>query len=154
MTLKDRITDDMKAAMRAREAGRLGTLRLLLAAIKQKEIDERITVDDPQVLAIIEKLIKQRRDSIEQFQRAGRQDLVAAEQAELAVLETYRPEQASESDIATAIDEAISATGASGAADMGKVLGVLKPKLAGRADMAAVSARVRAALAGAKAQKA
>ena len=147
MTLKDRITDDMKAAMRAREAGRLGTLRLLLAAIKQKEIDERITVDDPQVLAIIEKLIKQRRDSIEQFQRAGRQDLVAAEQAELAVLQTYRPEQASESDIAAAIDEAISATGASGAADMGKVMGVLKPKLAGQADMGQVSALLKQALA-------
>ncbi len=150
MSLKDRITEDMKAAMRAKDAARLSTIRLLLAAIKQKEIDERVTVDDAQAVAIIEKLIKQRRDSIEQFQRAGRQDLVEAEQAELAVLETYRPEQASESDIATAIDEAISATGASGAADMGKVMGVLKPKLAGRADMAAVSARVRAALASAK----
>jgi len=147
MSLKDRITDDMKAAMRARESGRLGTLRLLLAAIKQKEVDERITVDDAQVLAIIEKLIKQRRDSIEQFQRAGRQDLVDTEQAELAVLDAYRPEQAGDAEIAAAIAEAISATGAAGPADMGKVMGVLKSKLAGRADMAAVSARVREGLA-------
>ena len=147
MSLKDRITDDMKTALRARESGRLGTLRLLLAAIKQKEVDDRIPVNDPQVLAIIEKLIKQRRDSIEQFQRAGRQDLVDAEQAELAVLETYRPEQASDSEIAAAVAQAIAATGASGPADMGKVMGVLKSKLAGRADMAAVSARVREGLA-------
>ncbi len=150
MSLKDRITDDMKAALRARESGRLGTLRLLLAAIKQKEVDERITVDDPQVLAIIEKLIKQRRDSIEQFQRAGRQDLVDAEQAELAVLDTYRPEQAGDSEIAAAVAEAVAATGAAGPADMGKVMGLLKSKLAGRADMAAVSARVRQTLAGEK----
>ena len=147
MSLKDRITEDMKAAMRAREGDRLATIRLLLAAIKQKEVDERVTVDDAQVLAIIEKLIKQRRDSIEQFQRAGRQDLVDAEQAELAVLATYRPAQASAEEIAAAVAEAISSTGAAGPADMGKVMGLLKQKLAGKADMAAVSARVREALA-------
>ena len=121
MSLKDRITEDMKAAMRAKDSARLSTIRLLLAAIKQKEVDERVAVDDAQVLAIVEKLIKQRRDSIEQFQRANRQDLV---------------------------EQAVAATGASGPADMGKVMGVLKPKLAGRADMSAVSAMVKSRLSG------
>jgi uncharacterized protein YqeY len=120
---------------------------LLLAAIKQKEVDERVQVDDPQVVAIIEKLIKQRRDSIEQFQRANRQDLVDQEQFELSVLSAYQPEQASPEELAAAVDEAVAGTGAAGPADMGKVMAVLKPKLAGRADMSAVSALVKARLA-------
>ena len=147
MSLKDRITEDMKSAMRAKDSARLSTIRLLLAAIKQREIDERAPVDDPQVLAIIEKLIKQRRDSIEQVQRANRQDLVDQERFELSVLAGYQPEQASAGELEAAIAAAIAATGAAGASDMGKVMGVLKSKLAGRADMSAVSAMVKAALA-------
>ena len=147
MSLKDRITEDMKSAMRAKDSARLSTIRLLLAAIKQREVDERAPVDDPQALAIIEKLIKQRRDSIEQFQRANRQDLVDQERFELSVLAGYQPEQASAGELEAAIAAANAATGAAGASDMGKVMGVLKPKLAGRADMSAVSAMVKAALA-------
>ena len=147
MSLKDRITEDMKSAMRAKDSARLSTIRLLLAAIKQREVDERAPVDDPQALIIIEKLIKQRRDSIEQFQRANRQDLVDQERFELSVLAGYQPEQASAGELEAAIAAAIAATGAAGASDMGKVMGVLKPKLAGRADMSAVSAMVKAALA-------
>jgi uncharacterized protein len=147
MSLKDRITEDMKTAMRAKDSARLSTIRLLLAAIKQKEVDERVTVDDGQVLAIVEKLIKQRRDSIEQFQRANRQDLVEQESFELSVLSGYQPEQASPEELAAAVDHAIQATGAAGPADMGKVMGVLKPKLAGRADMSAVSGLVKSRLA-------
>lgn len=146
MGLKDRITEDMKTAMRAKDAARLSTIRLLLAAIKQKEVDERIAVDDAQVVAIIEKLIKQRRDSIEQFGRANRQDLVDQETFELSVLSGYQPEQASAGELAAAVAEAIAATGATGSADMGKVMGVLKGKLAGRADMAVVSGMVKAGL--------
>jgi uncharacterized protein YqeY len=149
MSLKDRITEDMKTAMRAKDSARLSTIRLLLAAIKQKEVDERITVDDGQVLAIVEKLIKQRRDSIEQFQRANRQDLVEQESFELTVLSGYQPEQASAEELAGAVDLAIAGTGAVGPSDMGKVMGVLKPKLAGRADMSAVSALVKSRLAAA-----
>ena len=147
MSLKDRITEDMKSAMRAKDSARLSTIRLLLAAIKQREVDERAPVDDPQALVIIEKLIKQRRDSIEQFQRANRQDLVDQERFELSVLAGYQPEQASAGELEAAIAAAIAATGAAGASDMGKVMGVLKPKLAGRADMSAVSAMVKASLA-------
>ena len=147
MSLKDRITEDMKSAMRAKDSARLSTIRLLLAAIKQREVDERAPVDDPQALVIIEKLIKQRRDSIEQFQRANRQDLVDQERFELSVLAGYQPEQASAGELEAAIAAAIAATGAAGASDMGKVRGVLKSKLAGRADMSAVSAMVKAALA-------
>ena len=147
MSLKDRITEDMKSAMRAKDSARLSTIRLLLAAIKQREVDERAPVDDPQALVIIEKLIKQRRDSIEQFQRANRQDLVDQERFELSVLAGYQPEQASAGELEAAIAAAIAATGAAGASDMGKVMGVLNPKLAGRADMSAVSAMVKAALA-------
>ena len=147
MSLKERITEDMKSAMRAKDSARLSTIRLLLAAIKQREVDERAPVDDPQALVIIEKLIKQRRDSIEQFQRANRQDLVDQERFELSVLAGYQPEQASAGELEAAIAAAIAATGAAGASDMGKVMGVLKPKLAGRADMSAVSAMVKAALA-------
>jgi uncharacterized protein len=147
MSLKDQITEDMKTAMRARETERLGTIRLLLSAIKQREVDERITLDDAAVTAVIDKMIKQRKDSISQFQSAGRDDLVLKEQAELGVLAAYMPEQLSTEAIAAEIAAAVAATGAAGPQDMGKVMGVLKPKLAGRADMTAVSAQVKTALA-------
>jgi len=147
MSLKDQITDDMKTAMRARETERLVTIRLLLAAIKQREVDERVTLDDAAITAVIDKMIKQRKDSISQFQTAGREDLGAKEQAELSVLAAYMPEQLSAEAIGAEIQAAIAATGAAGPQDMGKVMGVLKPKLAGRADMTAVSGLVKAALA-------
>jgi uncharacterized protein YqeY len=147
MSLKDQITDDMKTAMRARETERLGTIRLLLAAIKQREVDERVTLDDAAITAVIDKMIKQRKDSISQFQTAGRDDLVAKEQAELVVLAAYMPEQLSDEAINAEIQAAVAATGAAGPQDMGKVMAVLKPKLAGRADMTAVSGLVKAALA-------
>ena len=146
MSLKDRINEDMKGAMRARDTARLGTIRLLLAAIKQREVDERITLDDAAVTAIIDKMIKQRKDSISQFQAAGRSDLVEQESAEVAVLAAYMPAQLSEAEIAEQVQAAVVETGAAGPQDMGKVMGVLKSKLAGRADMTAVSARVKAAL--------
>ena len=148
MSLKARITDDMKAAMRARETARLGTIRLLLAAIKQKEIDDRVELDDAAVSSIVEKLIKQRKDSISQFQAAGRDDLVAAEQAELVVLLAYLPEQLSAAEVEAAVAAAIAESGAASARDMGKVMGLLKPRLAGRADMGQVSALIKARLAG------
>jgi len=148
MSLKLRITDDMKAAMRARETARLGTIRLLLAAIKQKEVDERIELDDAAVSSIVEKLIKQRKDSISQFQAAGRDDLVTAEQAELVVLQAYLPEQLSAAEVEAAVVAAIAESGAASARDMGKVMGLLKPRLAGRADMGQVSALIKARLAG------
>ncbi|TKC92207.1 GatB/YqeY domain-containing protein [Trinickia terrae] len=147
MSLKDRINDDMKAAMKARETERLGTIRLLLAAIKQREVDERTTLDDAAITAVIDKMIKQRKDSIAQFEAAGRSDLVSQESAELAVLSAYMPEQLSEAEISAEVQAAIVQTGAAGPQDMGKVMGVLKGKLAGRADMTAVSALVKAALA-------
>jgi hypothetical protein len=147
MSLKDQITDDMKTAMRARETERLGTIRLLLAAIKQREVDERVTLDDAAITGVIDKMIKQRKDSISQFQTAGRDDLVAKEQAELVVLAAYMPEQLSDEAINAEIQAAVAATGAAGPQDMGKVMAVLKPKLAGRADMTAVSGLVKAALA-------
>lgn len=146
MSLKDQISDDMKNAMRARETERLGTIRLLLAAIKQREVDERVTLDDAAVTAVIDKMIKQRKDSISQFQAAGRDDLVAKESAELTVLAAYMPEQLSPEAIAAEVAAAVAATSAAGPQDMGKVMGVLKPKLAGKADMTAVSAQVKAAL--------
>jgi uncharacterized protein YqeY len=148
MSLKARITDDMKTAMRAKETARLGTIRLLLAAIKQKEVDERTELDDVAVGGIVEKLIKQRKDSISQFQAAGRDDLVAAEQAELAVLQAYLPEQLSAAEVEAAVAAAITESGAASAKDMGKVMGLLKPRLAGRADMGQVSALIKARLAG------
>jgi uncharacterized protein len=148
MSLKARITDDMKAAMRARETARLGTIRLLLAAVKQKEIDDRAELDDAAVSSIVEKLIKQRKDSISQFQAAGRDDLVAAEQAELVVLLAYLPEQLSAAEVEAAVVAAIAESGATSARDMGKVMGLLKPRLAGRADMGQVSALIKARLAG------
>lgn len=147
MSLKARITDDMKTAMRAKETARLGTIRLLLAAIKQKEVDERTELDDATVSSIVEKLIKQRKDSISQFQVAGRDDLVAAEQAELVVLQAYLPEQLSAAEVEAAVAAAIAESGASSAKDMGKVMGLLKPRLAGRADMGQVSALIKARLA-------
>jgi uncharacterized protein YqeY len=147
MSLKDRINDDMKTAMRAREAGRLATIRLLLAAIKQREVDERVTLDDAGITAVIDKMIKQRKDSISQFEAAGRTDLVEQESAELAVLTAYMPAQLSDAEIAEQVQAAVAQTGAAGPQDMGKVMGVLKGKLAGRADMTAVSALVKAALA-------
>lgn len=146
MSLKARITDDMKTAMRAKETARLGTIRLLLAAIKQKEVDERTELDDATVSSIVEKLIKQRKDSISQFQVAGRDDLVAAEQAELVVLQAYLPEQLSAAEVEAAVATAIAESGASSAKDMGKVMGLLKPRLAGRADMGQVSALIKARL--------
>ncbi|MEW6119970.1 MAG: GatB/YqeY domain-containing protein [Pseudomonadota bacterium] len=146
MSLKARITDDMKDAMRAKDSARLGTIRLLLAAIKQKEVDERIEPDDTAVAGIVEKLIKQRKDSISQFRAAGREDLVAAEQAELSVLQAYLPEQLTAAEIEAAVLAAISESGASSAKDMGKVMGLLKPRLAGRADMAQVSALIKGRL--------
>lgn len=147
MSLKEQITDDMKAAMRAKDSGRLATIRLLTAAIKQKEVDERIDVSDEQVLAIIEKMIKQRKDSISQFEAGGRQDLADIEKAELAILSTYMPAALSDAEVQAEIAAAVAAVGAAGPQDMGKVMGVLKPKLAGRADMSAVSAMVKVALA-------
>ena len=148
MSLKERVNEDMKAAMRARETGRLSAIRLLLAAIKQKEVDERIEADDAQVVAVVDRLLKQRRDSIEQFEAAGRQDLADRERAEAEVLGAYMPQQASEAEVAAEIDAAMAATGASGPRDMGRVMAVLKGRLAGRADLTAVSASVKARLAG------
>ena len=147
MSLKDRISEDMKSAMRARESDRLSAVRLLLAAIKQREVDERITLDDAQIAAVVEKLAKQRRDSITQFEAGGRQDLADREKFELTVLLAYLPEQADASQIAAAVESAIAATGAAGPQDMGKVMAQVRSALAGRADMAAVSAQVKARLA-------
>ena len=147
MTLKEQITEDMKSAMRAKETERLGTIRLLLAAIKQREVDERITVDDAGIIAIVEKLIKQRKDSIEQFQKAGRTDLVDQESKELGILQAYMPAQLSEAEVQAAIQNTISSLGAAGPQDMGKVIGALKAQLAGKADMGMVSSMVKAALA-------
>ncbi len=148
MSLKERITEDMKAAMRAKEAERLGTIRLLLAAMKQREVDERITLDDAAVVAIVDKLIKQRKDSITQFAQAGRDDLVAKESAELAVLETYLPARLSTEAIDAAVAQLVAELGAKGPADMGKVMGAAKQRFAGQADMGLVSAAVKRALQG------
>ncbi|MEO0317723.1 MAG: hypothetical protein RL404_1400 [Pseudomonadota bacterium] len=146
MSLKTTISDDMKAAMRAKESERLATIRLLQAAIKQKEVDERIELTDEQVLAVIDKMVKQRKDSITQFEAGGRQDLADIEKAELVVLSAYMPAQMSEAEVQAEVAAAVAAVGAAGPQDMGKVMGVLKPKLAGRANMTAVSAMVKAAL--------
>jgi hypothetical protein len=148
MSLRTRITDDMKSAMRAKDAARLGTIRLLLAAVKQKEVDDRADLDDAAITSIVEKLIKQRKDSISQFEIAGRDDLVAAEQAELAILQTYLPEQLSDTEVEAAVTSAIAESGAASVKDMGKVMALLKARLAGRADMARVSALIKARLAG------
>jgi uncharacterized protein YqeY len=148
MELKNKITEDMKAAMRAKDTARLGTVRLLLSAMKQKEVDERVVLADADVLAIIDKMMKQRRESIAQFEKAGRNDLADAEKAEIVVLSAYLPQQLSEAEVAAAIAAAISETGAAGAKDMGKVMALLKPRLAGRTDMGKVSGLVKAKLAG------
>jgi uncharacterized protein len=145
--LKDRITEDMKTAMRAKDTARLSTIRLLLAAMKQREVDERIVLTDADVMAIVDKMIKQRKDSVTQFEAGHRADLADAERAEIVVLQGYLPEQMSETDVDAAIAAAIASTGAAGAAGIGKVMAVVKPQLAGRADMAAVSAKVKARLA-------
>jgi len=143
MSLKDRITDDMKSAMRAGEKDRLATIRLALAALKQREVDERIVLDDAQVLAVIEKMIKQRKEAITQFEAGGRADLVAKESAEIRVLQTYLPAQMSDAEIDAVIAEAIASTGATSIKDMGKVMGAVKAKAQGKADMGAVSARIK-----------
>ncbi len=148
MTLKIRIGDDVKTAMKAREARRLGALRLLSAAIKQREVDERIDLDDAQVVGVIEKMIKQRRDSIAQYEKGGRADLAAQEQFEIDVLAAYLPQQATDAEIDAIVTAAVVATGAKGVAEMGKVMGRVKAELAGRADMGKVSARVKAMLGG------
>lgn len=148
MNLKDRINEDMKAALRAKDTARLSAIRMLLAAIKQKEVDERIVADDAAVISIVEKLIKQRRDSIEQFGKAGRTDLVDKEKAELELLAGYLPQQLSEAELAAAIDAAIAEAGATGPQAMGKVMGLLKARIAGRADMGKTSALVKSKLGG------
>jgi hypothetical protein len=146
MSLKGKITDDMKSAMKAGDKDRLRAVRLILAAIKQIEVDQRVEIDDAAVLSILDKMVKQRRDSVEQFQKGGRDDLVNIELAEIAVIETYLPEQLSDADLDSLIDEVITATGAESIRDMGKVMGQIKSKAAGRADMGAVGAKVKARL--------
>jgi uncharacterized protein YqeY len=148
MSLKDQITEDMKSAMRAKDSERLGTIRLLLSACKQKEVDERITLDDVAVVAIVDKLIKQRKDSIAAFTQAGRQDLADKEAAELTVLQAYLPARLSAEEVAAEVKVIVAELGASGPGDMGKVMGAVKTRLAGKADMGQVSAAVKAALAG------
>jgi len=148
MSLKERITEDMKNAMRAKDSERLGTIRLLLAAIKQREVDERIVLDDANVIAVTDKLIKQRKDSFSQFSAAGRDDLASKEASEIVVLQEYMPQQLSPAEVAAAVQAAVVETGAAGPQDMGRVMAVLKAKLAGRADMTALSGLVKAALAG------
>ena len=148
MPLKQRLTDDMKAAMKAGDKDTLGVIRLINAAIKQREVDERIELDDAAVIAVLEKAVKQRKDSISQYEAANREDLAAIERAEMAVIERYLPEKMGEAEVLAAIDAAIAETGATGPADMGKLMAVLKPKLAGQADMGQVSALVKQRLAG------
>jgi uncharacterized protein YqeY len=148
VTLKERITEDMKEAMRASEKERLSTIRLVQAAIKQREVDERITLDDTQVLVVLEKMVKQRKESIAQFEQGGRKDLADKERREIELLQAYLPAQLSDSDLDALIRDAVAATGAASIKDMGKVMGVVKSKAAGRADMAAVGARVKAVLGG------
>ena len=146
MTLKERITEDMKAAMRASEKERLSTIRMAQAAIKQREVDERIVLDDAQVIAVLEKMVKQRRESIVQFEQGGRTDLADKEKAEIALLQSYLPAQLSEAEVEALIQEAVGSTGATSMKDMGRVMAAVKAKAAGRADMGAVSARIKAQL--------
>jgi len=148
MSLKEQITEDMKAAMRAKDSERLGTIRLLTAAMKQKEVDERVELDDAMVVAIVDKLVKQRKDSIEAFTKAARQDLVDKEVAEMAVLQAYLPARLSADEVAAEVKAIVAELGAKGPGDMGKVMGAVKARLAGKADMGQVSAAVKAALAG------
>jgi uncharacterized protein YqeY len=147
MSLKQRLTEDMKAAMKGGDKASLGVIRLVNAAIKQREVDERIELDDAQVLAVLEKMVKQRKDSVSQFEAANREDLAAIERAEIEVLLRYLPEKMGEAEVQAAIEAAVAETGAAGPADMGKVMGVLKPRLAGQADMGQVSALLKARLA-------
>ena len=144
--IKDQINEDMKSAMRAHDTARLGTIRLLRAAVKQREIDEQIEATDAQVMEVIAKMVKQRRDSVEQYRAGGREDLAAKEQAEIDVLASYLPQQLTEAEIAAIIDEAVAAAGVTGMAAMGKVMGLVKPRVAGRADLGKVSALVKARL--------
>ena len=148
MALRDQLNEDIKASMKAREAEKLGALRLLLAAVKQREVDERITLDDTAVISVIEKMVKQRKDSIAQFEKAQRQDLADKEKYEISVLQAYMPQQLSEAEVAAIVAEAVASTGAKAPSDMGKVMGAVKPKVAGRADMGKVSALIKARLAG------
>jgi uncharacterized protein YqeY len=148
MSLKQQLTDDMKTAMKAGEKDRLAVIRLINAAIKQREVDERIELDDAAVLAVLEKMVKQRKDSVSQFEAANREDLAAIERAELVVIDTYLPAKLGEAEILAAIEAAVTETGATGPADMGKLMGVLKPRLAGQADMGQVSALIKKKLAG------
>ena len=148
MSLKERITEDMKAAMRAKDAERLGTIRLLTAAMKQKEVDERVELDDVAVIGIVDKMLKQRKDSIEAFEKAGRQDLADKEKSEVTVLLAYLPARLSADEVAAEVKAIVAELGAKGPGDMGKVMGAVKAKLAGKADMGQVSAAVKAALAG------
>ena len=147
MSLKDQITEDMKTAMRAKDSERLGTIRLLMAAMKQKEVDERVTLDDAAIVAIVDKLIKQRKDSVTAFTQAGRMDLADKETAELAVLQAYLPQRMDAAEVSAAVQAIVAELGAKGPGDMGKVMGAVKAQLAGKADMAQVSAAVKAALA-------
>ena len=146
MALKDQITEDMKSAMRAKDTARLSTVRLLLAAIKQKEVDERITLDDAQVVSVVDKLVKQRKDSIAAYTQAGRQDLADVENAEMLVLQGYLPQRLSQAEVQAEVDALVAELGAAGPGDMGKVMGAAKAKLAGKAEMALVSAAVKQAL--------
>jgi len=148
MALREQLNEDIKAAMKAREADKLAALRLMLSAVKQREVDERVTLDDAGVISVVEKMIKQRKDSISQYEKAARQDLADREKYEISVIEAYLPQQLSAAEIDEVIASAIASTGAKTAADMGKVMGVVKPKLAGRADMGKVSGLVKAKLAG------
>jgi uncharacterized protein YqeY len=148
MPLREQLNEDMKSAMKSREAQKLGAIRLLLAAVKQREVDERVTLDDAGVIGVVEKMIKQRKDSISQYEKAARQDLADQEKFEIGILEAYLPQQLSQAEIDAVIAEAIGAAGATSAADMGKVMGIVKPRLAGRADMGKVSGLVKARLAG------
>ena len=148
MALREQLNEDIKAAMKAREAEKLAALRLMLSAVKQREVDERVTLDDAGVISVVEKMIKQRKDSISQYEKAARQDLADKEKYEISVIEGYLPKQLSAAEVDAAISDAIASTGAKSPADMGKVMGVLKPRLAGRADMGKVSGLVKGKLAG------
>lgn len=148
MSTKQQLTEDMKAAMRGGDKHKLGVVRLMLAAVKQREVDERVELDESQVLAVLEKMLKQRKDSISQYEAAAREDLAEVERAEMAVIETYLPAKLSDSELDALIEAAIAETGASSARDMGKVVGVVKARAAGRADMGVASARIKARLAG------
>jgi uncharacterized protein YqeY len=148
MSLRERVTEDVKSAMKARETERLGTLRLLTAALKQREVDERITLDDAGVVGVIEKMLKQRRDSVAQYEQAGRQDLADVEKREMAILQSYLPQQLTDDELGAIVAGAMAAAGATGPSDMGKVMAAVKPKIVGRADMGKVSALVKARLAG------